>query len=173
MQMQHAANSGSVASNHGNLNLSGIDQFLTFMLGEETYGIDILRVQEIKGWEATTQIPNMPSYVKGVINLRGVVIPIVDLRERFHMGNPTYDNSTVVIIVQVRSQDGSAKAVGIVVDGVSDVQDIDLSSLQPAPKFTQGGVDADYVKGLATLEGKMVIVLSVDDLVNDGLFAGV
>jgi len=167
--IQQAVSSG-VASNHGNLNLSGIDQFLTFILGSETYGIDILRVQEIKGWEETTQIPNMPDYVKGVINLRGVVIPIVDLRQRFNIGNVSYDHSTVVIIVQVRQHDDSIKSIGIVVDGVSDVHDIDLSSLQPAPKFCQNGVDSDYIKGLATLSDKLVVVLSVDDLVNVGLF---
>jgi len=167
---QQAVSSG-VASHRGNLNLSGVDQFLTFILGPETYGIDILRVQEIKGWEETTQIPNMPDYVKGVINLRGVVIPIVDLRQRFNISNVSYDHSTVVIIVQVKQHDNSSRAVGIVVDGVSDVHDIDLNSLQPAPKFSQEGIDGDYIKGLATLDGKMVIVLSVDDLVNIGLFA--
>ena len=174
MQAINTQAKSGVASNHGNLSLSGIDQFLTFILGSETYGIDILRVQEIKGWEATTQIPNMPSYVKGVINLRGLVIPIVDLRQRFNIkDHPSYDASTVVIIIQVIQPDASNKSIGIVVDGVSDVHDIDLSTLQPSPKFSRDGIDSNYIKGLASLDGKMVIVLGVDSLVSEGLFQGV
>ena len=160
----------SDANYHGSLSLTGVDQFLTFILGAETYGIDILRVQEIKGWEEPTCIPNMPDYIKGVINLRGAVIPIVDLRQRFSLREVSYDHTTVVIIVQVKNDDGSHKAVGIVVDGVSDVHDIDLTSLQPSPKVASAISDA-YIRGLATLEGKMVIVLNVDELVNMGLFA--
>lgn len=160
----------SDANYHGSLSLTGVDQFLTFILGAETYGIDILRVQEIKGWEEPTCIPHMPDYIKGVINLRGAVIPIVDLRQRFSLREVSYDHTTVVIIVQVKNDDGSHKAVGIVVDGVSDVHDIDLTSLQPAPKVASAISDA-YIRGLATLEGKMVIVLNVDELVNMGLFA--
>lgn len=155
----------------GDLNLNGIDQFLTFILGKETYGIDILKVQEIKGWEETTQIPNMPDYVKGVINLRGLVIPIVDLRQRFNLTQaPTYDESTVVIIIQIKLDNMSHKAVGVVVDGVSDVHDIDISLLQPAPEFSHSNMNTSYIKGLAMLEEKMVIVLNVNDLVNEGLF---
>lgn len=105
-----------------------------------------------------------------MINLRGAVIPIVDLRQRFSLREVSYDHTTVVIIVQVKNDDGSHKAVGIVVDGVSDVHDIDLTSLQPAPKVASAISDA-YIRGLATLEGKMVIVLNVDELVNMGLFA--
>ena len=165
----HVRNSGTVASNHGNLNLNGVDQFLTFTLGSENYAIDILRVQEIKGWEPTTQTPNMPAFIKGVINLRGVVIPIIDLRQRFNLNDhPTYDHTTVVIIVRVIHDSGS-RAIGIVVDGVSDVHDIDLSQLQAAPKISKSTIDDSYVKGLANLDGKMVIVLNVDDLINEGL----
>lgn len=153
------------------LNLTGLDQFLTFILGSETYGIDILRVQEIKGWEEPTSLPNMPDYIKGVINLRGAIIPIVDLRQRFLLSNITYDHTTVVIIVQVQQGDSGVRAVGIVVDGVSDVHDIDLNSLQPAPKVSETKIDGAYIKGLATLGNKMVILLSVDELVNMGLFA--
>lgn len=157
--------------NHSSLNLNGIDQFLTFILGDETFGIDILRVQEIKGWEETTKIPNMPEYVKGVIDLRGVVIPIVDLRQKFGMEFLSYDTSTVVIIVQVKRSDNTIKSVGLVVDSVSDVEDIDLSKLQASPQFIESRTESEYITGLATLNNKMIIILSVDDLVNAGLFA--
>ncbi len=147
-------------------NLSGLDQFLTFTLGNEIYGIDILRVQEIKGWEETTDLPNTPSYFKGVINLRGAVVPIIDLRERFNIGTVSYDTSTVVIIVRIQSGKDE-KAVGIVVDGVSDVRDIDAASLQAAPSFHNSAVDTAYIRGLSMLGDNMVIILGVDDLINE------
>lgn len=153
------------------------DQFLTFLLGPETYGIDILRVQEIRGWEKPTQLPNMPGYVKGVINMRGAVVPIIDMRERFNISDPTYDESTVVIIVHVSyraegAEHYSEKTIGLVVDGVSDVHDVDLKTLQPAPAFGDNlQVSAEFVRGLATLEEVMVIILNIDLLANQGIFA--
>jgi len=150
------------------------NQFLTFVLGSETYGIDILRVQEIRGWEKTTKLPSMPDYVKGVINMRGSVIPIVDLRERFQIGEATYNESTVVIITKMKSDSSNGnttKAVGLVVDGVSDVEDIDLESLQEAPSFqSKQRVSEKYIQGLASIGEKMAIVLNVDELLNQGVF---
>jgi purine-binding chemotaxis protein CheW len=146
-------------------------QVLTFTLGSEIYGLDILRVQEIKGWEATTSIPNVPSYVKGVINLRGVVVPIVDLRERFEIAEPTYDTTTVVIIVKTLLNQKNERILGMVVDSVSDVYTVDLNTLQVAPKLGTGSMaEQEFVRGLATLGGQMMILLDVDHLVQDGLF---
>lgn len=152
-----------------------IEQFLTFILGKETYGLDILRVQEIRGWEATTRLPGVPEYVKGVINIRGAVVPIVDMRERFHIGEPSYDESTVVIITRMSDkacEKESKKIVGLVVDGVSDVEDVDLNSLQNAPSFNHSDkVNQEFIKGLASTEDKMVILLDVDRLLSDGVFS--
>lgn len=151
-----------------------IDQFLTFILGAETYGMDILRVQEIRGWETTTHLPGMPDYVKGVINIRGAVVPIVDLRERFHIGEATYDESTVVIITKMEAGnlgENLQKTVGLVVDGVSDVEDVDMAALQAAPSFQSGDrVSDEFIQGLASLQQKMVIVLNVDRLLHQGVF---
>lgn len=144
------------------------NQILSFVLGGEEYGVDILRVQEIKGWEHTTAIPNSPDYVMGVINLRGSVVPIVDLRVRFSLHDVTYNDSTVVIIVRAQDDDGSQKIIGLVVDGVSDVYSMNKSDLQASPTMA-GTIHTDYVNGLATVADKMVIVLHVDALINDGV----
>lgn len=148
------------------------DQILSFVLGGEEYGVDILRVQEIKGWENTTAIPNSPEYVMGVINLRGSIVPIVDLRVRFSLDDVTYNDSTVVIIVRAQDEDGSQKIIGLVVDGVSDVYSMKKSDHQPAPNMS-GTINTDYVNGLATVSDKMVIVLHVDQLINDGILASI
>lgn len=151
-----------------------IEQLLTFILGEETYGIDILRVQEIRGWEKTTNIPGVPDYVKGVINIRGTVVPIVDLRDRFHIGEMTFNESTVVIITKMESgnrAENLQKTVGLVVDGVSDVEDVDMNTLQNVPSFQSGThVSAEFIHGLASMQQKMVIVLDVDRLLHQGIF---
>lgn len=145
------------------------NQILSFILGDEEYGVDILRVQEIKGWEKTTRIPNSPDYVMGVINLRGAVVPVVDLRVRFGLQDITYDDSTVVIIVRSHDEKNhSEKIIGVVVDGVSDVYSVNLVELQSAPEIS-GTIHTEYVKGLATVSDKMVIVLHVDQLVTTGI----
>lgn len=144
------------------------DQILSFILDAEEYGVDILRVQEIKGWEKTTSIPNSPKYVMGVINLRGAVVPIIDLRVRFGLDNVTYDDSTVVIILRAHTDNGSSKIIGLVVDGVSDVHSVHMSQLQQAPNM-KGTINSEYINGLATVGDKMVIILSVDHLINDGI----
>ncbi|MBD3754406.1 MAG: purine-binding chemotaxis protein CheW [Gammaproteobacteria bacterium] len=146
------------------------DQVLSFILGREEYGVDILTVQEIKGWEKTTAIPNTPNYVMGVINLRGAVVPIIDLRVRFGLENITYNESTVVIILRAEDVSGSQKIIGLVVDGVSDVYTLNKSEIQSSPDM-QGTIHTDYVNGLATVGEKMIVVLNVNQLINEGILA--
>ncbi len=148
------------------------DQVLSFILGHEEYGVDILRVQEIKGWENTTPIPNTPNYVMGVINLRGAVVPIIDLRVRFGLKEITYNETTVVIIVRSEDSAGAQKIIGLVVDGVSDVYTINKKELQIVPEMS-GTVQSEYVHGLATINDQLVIILHVDPLINDGILASV
>jgi len=147
-------------------------QFLTFILAGEEYGVDILRVQEIKGWDAVTQVPNTPEYVRGVINLRGTIVPIIDLRIRFDMEQLEYGPTTVVIVLKVMSDDDSSRIMGIVVDGVSDVYNMKKDEIKPAPDFGDG-VDSSFVNGLATVEDKMVIILDIDFMLNSAELAKV
>lgn len=149
----------------------GTDQFLTFMLAGEEYGVDILRVQEIKGWDAVTNIPNTPEYIRGVINLRGTIVPIVDLRLRFNMDKMEYGPTTVVIVLKVMS-DEKSRIMGIVVDGVSDVYNIPSEEIREAPDFGSG-IDTDFVMGLASVEDKMVILLDIDHMLNAAELAGI
>ena len=146
------------------------NQYLTFMLSGEEYGVDILTVQELRGWEDTTPIPNTPSFVLGVINLRGVVVPIVDLRDRFGLERMEYGPTTVVIIVKVEAA-GKERVLGIVVDAVSEVYDINKDDMQPPPDM-EGSISIDFVTGLATMEDKMVILLDINKLVNEGILSG-
>jgi purine-binding chemotaxis protein CheW len=135
-------------------------EYLTFRLGEEEYGIDILKVQEIRGYEQPTRIANSPAYIKGVINLRGVIVPIVDLRLKFALGRADYDSFTVVIILNV-----CQRVVGIVVDSVSDVLDLDPATIREAPEFSSL-VDSSYLLGLGTLENRMLILVDIERLIN-------
>ncbi len=143
---------------------SDADQFLTFVLGSEEYGVDILRVQEIKGWDSVTPIPNTPDYIKGVINLRGTIVPIVDLRQRFSMPEVEYGPITVVIVLKIECADRD-RIMGIVVDGVSDVYDVPPEEMKDAPDFGNV-VDTEFVRGLATVEEKMIIILDIDHLLS-------
>jgi len=155
-----------------------VRQHLTFVLGGEEYGFDILRVQEIKGWEVPTVIPNTPKYVKGVINLRGAIVPVIDLRLRFQLEEVRYDELTVVIVLNVHrtdeSEDGGQnvtnKVVGVVVDGVSDVCNVELDSIRPAPDF-HGIISSDFVTGLTTDNEKMIVLLDIDHLINSGVMS--
>jgi len=140
------------------------DQYLTFMLDGEEYGVDILRVQEIKGWGKVTPIPNTPDYVQGVMNLRGTIVPIIDLRRRFNLENIEYGPTTVVIVLRVESS-GQDRIMGIVVDGVSDVYAVPNEELRASPDFG-GNVNVEFVRGLATVDEKMVIMLNIDKLLN-------
>ncbi|MEQ8763291.1 MAG: chemotaxis protein CheW [Planctomycetota bacterium] len=141
-----------------------VNQYLTFFLTGQEYGVDILRVQEIKGWDTVTAIPNTPEYIKGVINLRGTIVPIIDLRQRFGLAANDYGPTTVVIVVRVESENGQSRVLGTVVDAVSDVYNVADVDLKPPPDF---GSDAatGFVKGLATVDEKMVILLDIDRLV--------
>ena len=140
------------------------DQFLTFMMSTEEYGVDILRVQEIRGWDSVTPIPNTPSYIKGVINLRGTIVPIVDLRERFGLEKVAYGPTTVVIVLKVISE-SSERIMGIVVDAVSDVYNIKKDEMKPAPDFGSV-VSIEFVRGLATIDEKMLIIMDIDMMLN-------
>lgn len=141
------------------------DQYLTFIVANEEYGVDILRVQEIKGWDKATPLPNTPEYIKGVINLRGTIVPIIDLRRRFGLEQMSYGPTTVVIMLNVIGPRGQ-RIVGVVVDAVSEVYNVAAADLKPAPEIGQG-ICSDVVKGLATVENKMLILLDVDALMSD------
>jgi purine-binding chemotaxis protein CheW len=145
------------------------NQFLTFLLEGEEYGVDILRVQEIKGWNSVTPIPNTPDYIRGVINLRGTIVPIIDLRRRFSLPPVEYGPMTVVIVLKVLCGEES-RVMGVVVDAVSDVYNVSEESLKPAPDFG-AVIDVDFVRGLATVNDAMVIVLDIDKLLNSGELA--
>lgn len=134
------------------------DEFLSFTLGAEEYAIDILKVQEIRGYDAVTTIVNAPDYIKGVINLRGIIVPVVDMRIKFNLGEPTYNTFTVVIILNL-----SGRVVGMVVDGVSEVLSLTNDQIRPVPDL--GSVVAiDFLTGLASLEERMIILLDIERL---------
>ena len=141
-----------------------VDEFLTFKLGGEEYGIDILKVQEIRGYEAVTRIANAPAFIKGVVNLRGVIVPIVDLRLKFALGEARYDAFTVVIILNV-----AHRVVGVVVDSVSDVLELDEKQIKPAPEFNSL-LDAAYITGLGTVESgegeRLLILVDIERLMS-------
>jgi purine-binding chemotaxis protein CheW len=143
------------------------EQYLTFMLAGEEYGVDILRVQEIKGWDKVTRIPHTPAYVLGVINLRGAVVPILDLRCRFGLETIAFGPTTVVIVVRVMSG-RDERTVGVVVDAVSEVYNVDAADTKPPPDVC-GSVDTVFVKGLATIEEKMLILLDIDRLIGNSI----
>jgi purine-binding chemotaxis protein CheW len=143
------------------------EQYLTFMLAGEEYGVDILRVQEIKGWDKVTRIPHTPDYVLGVINLRGAVVPILDLRRRFGLETIAFGPTTVVIVVRVMSG-RDERTVGMVVDAVSEVYNVDAADTKPPPDVC-GSVDTVFVKALATIEEKMLILLDIDRLVGNSI----
>lgn len=143
------------------------EQFLTFVLGDEEYGVDILRVQEIRGWEPVSRVPNVPAYEKGVINLRGAIVPIIDLRERFGMPIAEYTPLTVVIVLQLK-QDGRSPIMGFVVDQVSDVVDVSSDMIHPSPEFG-GGINTRFLRGLATVGQRMVMLLEIDKVMNNHL----
>lgn len=142
-------------------------EFLTFTLGDENYALDILTVKEIRGYENPTKIANAPAFIKGVINLRGDIVPIVDLRIKFNLGQATYDEFTIVIVLHIHN-----RIVGVVVDSVSDVVSLGKDEIKPAPDF---GVafDSRYLLGLATINEQMIILVDIDELISSeemGLF---
>ncbi|MDF9435580.1 chemotaxis protein CheW [Chromohalobacter israelensis] len=133
-------------------------EYLVFSLGSEEYAVDILKVQEIRGYENVTRIANAPDFIKGVTNLRGVIVPIVDLRIKFNLDKVEYEGQTVVIVVNVAD-----RIVGIVVDGVSDVMTLSSDQIKPAPEF---GVtlSADFLSGLGSLEDRMLVIVDIEKL---------
>jgi len=147
---------------------STTQQFLSFTLGKEEYGVDILRVQEIRSWEPVSRIPNVPSYEKGVVNLRGAIVPIIDLRERFGLGHCQYTPLTVVVVLQAHIG-SKTRIMGVVVDAVSDVIDVDKKSIQSAPNFG-AKVSTEFINGLISVNQRMVMLLDVDKLLRlDGV----
>ena len=135
-------------------------EFLAFTLGKEEYGIHILKVQELRGYEEPTRIANAPEFIKGVVNLRGIIVPIVDMRIKFNLGTPTYDQFTVVIILNV-----AGRVVGMVVDSVSDVITLASEQIKPAPEMGTA-LNTDYLIGLGTVEERMLILVDIDRLMS-------
>ena len=135
-------------------------EFLSFTLGLEEYGIDIQKVQELRGYDTVTRIVNSPEHIKGVVNLRGIIVPIIDMRIKFRLGTPTYDQFTVVIILNLAS-----RVMGMVVDSVSDVITLSPEQIKPAPEM--GSVlDTGYLIGLGTIDARMLILVDIDRLMS-------
>jgi purine-binding chemotaxis protein CheW len=139
---------------------SAAGEYLTFVLGDEQYGLEILKVQEIRGYDAVTQIANTPDFIKGVVNLRGKIVPIVDLRIKFHLGKVEYDEFTVVIILNL-----NGRVVGIVVDGVSDVMALKEEQIRDVPSLVSN-IDTKYIVGLASVEEQMFILVDIEQLMS-------
>ena len=150
--MEHAAGMPH-ALGHG-----AAREYLTFTLGSEEYGVDILKVQEIRGYEKPTAIANAPAFIKGVVNLRGTIVPIVDMRIKFDLGEVKYDQFTVVIILNV-----AGRVFGMVVDGVSDVITLAAEQMRPAPDFSSS-FDTRYITGLGTVDERMIILVDIEKL---------
>lgn len=157
--MQQHQQTGTAASRARKAAEIEASEFLTFRLGIESYGIEILKVQEIRGYEVPTAIANAPDFIKGVINLRGVIVPILDLRIKFRLEQANYDEFTVVIILNV-----AGRVVGVVVDSVSDVLTLATESIRPTPEFASGTFDTKYITGLATVDERMLILLDIEKL---------
>ena len=138
----------------------GVLEALAFKLGNEEYGIKILKVQEIRGYESVTRIASAPEHVKGVVNLRGTIVPIVDMRIKFKLGEPTYNQFTVVIILNIQD-----RVVGMVVDSVSDVITLTADQVKPAPDMG-GALNTDYLVGLGTVDERMIILVDIDRLMS-------
>jgi purine-binding chemotaxis protein CheW len=138
-------------------------QYLSFLLGDEEYGVEILRVQEIKGWDSVTHIPNSPHYLCGVLNLRGTIVPVVDLRLRFDMPARVYTPTTVVVVLKVEGI--TSRTVGIVVDGVSDAHNVLPEEIKPAPDFGVS-INTNFITGLVSIEENMMMILNIDSLLS-------
>lgn len=141
-----------------------VGQYLSFTLGDEVYGIDVLKVQEIRGWEQVRPLPDTPDYVKGVLDLRGAIVPIIDMRLRFNLSGVEYTATTVTIILNVDTQDKS-RMIGIVVDGVSDVLDIQEQAVKAAPSLG-GKIDTRYILGMVSQDDHVVLLLDADNLLD-------
>jgi len=158
-QVSPSAEISNLPLGQSNSDIAG-QEFLAFTLGSEEYGIDILKVQEIRGYEAVTRIANAPIFLKGVINLRGIIVPVVDMRIKFDLGEPTYDQFTVVIILNI-----SGRIVGMVVDSVSDVTTLFPNQVRPAPEMGTT-FSSDFLIGLGTIDERMLILVDIDKLMS-------
>lgn len=151
----------AIASSAPSVNATnGPLEFLSFTLGKEEYGISIQKVQELRGYDTVTRIANTPEFVKGVVNLRGIIVPIVDMRIKFSLGSPTYDQFTVVVILNV-----AGRVVGMVVDSVSDVITLTPEQIRPAPDMNSA-MASDYLIGLGTIDERMLILIDIDKLMS-------
>jgi len=138
------------------------EQYLTFLLAQEQYAVDILCVEEIRSWEQPTKIPNSPGYIKGVINMRGVIVPIVDLRLKFSIGEASYHDTTVVIVLTYQT-DESSRTIGFVVDAVSDVLNVEATEILSSPAFG-GSIQPHFIEGLINVGKNVVTLLHVESL---------
>jgi len=163
---QHKNGNGDKTANKDD-HLSG--EYLTFMVESEEYGVDILCVQEIRGWQPVRKIPNTPPYVRGVINLRGTIVPIIDMRERFGFDLKEYSATTVVIVLRslksIKDGTNDENIIGVVVDAVSEVYDLKLDQIKDAPDFGSN-IDTRFIKGLADVDKKLVVLLDLDKFLN-------
>ena len=141
------------------------EQLLTFIVDGEEYGVDILRVQEIRSWSTPMPIPNTPQYIKGVINIRGDVVAIADLRERLGLPRLDYGPTTVVVVLRTTSH-GRDRVMGVIVDAMSDVTNVPVAAIKPPPTFRHTG-DSSLASGIVTLESKMITILDVDRIFDD------
>jgi len=157
--------------NDAKINQSNIKQYLTFNLAGEMYGVEILKVQEIRGWEPVRIIPNTPEYIKGALNLRGEIVPIIDLRVRFSMENTEYTPVTVVIVLCVETDSGS-NIMGVVADAVSDVLDINLNDIKDKPNLGSK-IDTYFMSGMYVTKEHMIMLLDIDKLLNPDEFEGI
>lgn len=135
-------------------------EYLSFTLGNEHYGVDILKVQEIRGYDAVTRVPDAPDYIKGVINLRGTIVPVIDLRLKLRLDEARYDAFTVMIVLNVED-----RVVGIVVDSVSDVIPLNADQIRPTPEFG-AAVDTRFISGIGTQDDRMLILLDIETLLD-------
>ena len=141
------------------VNASAADrEYLTFTLGAEEYGVDILKVQEIRGYDHVTRLPGAPDFVKGAINLRGLIVPVVAMRLKFKLSQATYDATTVMVVLSV-----AGRTIGVVVDGVSDVLRLDAEQVRATPEFGSA-IDRKFITGLGVIDGRMLILLDIEQL---------
>jgi purine-binding chemotaxis protein CheW len=141
---------------------AALGEILVFVIGAEEYGVDILKVQEIRGYEKVTPIPRAPAYLKGVVNLRGTIVPVVDMRVKFALPEPRYDASTVVVVLRLE-----ARVIGLVVDAVADVVQLATAEVKEAPRLGSI-VDASYLLGLATRDERMILILDIEKFLSSG-----
>jgi purine-binding chemotaxis protein CheW len=156
--MNFATTAHAVDTRTGQLSTETTSEFLTFALGDEEYGVEILKVQEIRGYDAVTRLPDAPDYIKGVINLRGAIIPVVDMRLKFHLARADYGPTTVMIVLNV-----GGRVVGMVVDSVSDVIRLGREQVCPVPEIG-AAIERQFLTGIGTIDDRMLILLDIERL---------